>query len=166
MLWKKNNIKQGQTIPDGIYKSLLRYIKSQFPNIEDEPRIKNVVMNNFKFQGNDSIYPPWYNSVRQSDYDSVKLRDYLRSNIKIEHMDWKKLVDKYSKNKNYWNLTDTCDIIDFCINHRSILFESDKSELLPLVKLITKYKTIHYTISSKIKLSIGESYDYYILFNV
>lgn len=68
----------------------------------------------------------------------------------------------------YWGIEKTCDVIDICLKYKTLLFESDRSEILPLIKIIEKYcdKTVKYKTSPQRKLGArSNSNDYYMLFN-
>ena len=68
----------------------------------------------------------------------------------------------------YWGITKTCDILDICLKYKTLLFESDRSEIFPLIKIIEKYSTtsFNYKLSEQRKLGAhSNSNDYYILFN-
>lgn len=68
----------------------------------------------------------------------------------------------------YWGIEKTCDVIDICLEYKTLLFESDRSEILPLIKIIEKYcgKNIKYKTSPQRKLGArSNSNDYYMLFN-
>lgn len=80
-------------------------------------------------------------------------------------------IDKKGKSV-YWGIEKTCDVLDICLEYKTLLFESDRSEILPLIKIIEKYcgetneKEINYKISPQRKLGArSNSNDYYIIFN-
>ena len=79
--------------------------------------------------------------------------------------------DKDEEGKEiYWGITKTCDVLDICIKFKTLLFESDRSEIFPLIKIIERYSgkdnTFNYKLSPQRKLGAhSNSNDYYIIFN-
>lgn len=70
----------------------------------------------------------------------------------------------------YWGITKTCDVLDICMNFKTLLFESDRSEIFPLIQIIERYNDketkFKHKLSPQRKLGAhSNSNDYYILFN-
>lgn len=145
-------------------------------------KIKNVICSQVCFSGRNNLEGDLYYKLT-NDYDYVP--DYLPENVTIVHEDYKTLYEKY-KNKenifivldppylstmkafynNYWGINETINILEICINNPSILFESDKSEILGLVVLIEKYKKFEYIMAENKKLfNKSNNSEYAIWFN-
>ena len=117
-----------------------------------EEKIKNVVCSQICFSGRFNLEGDLYYKLTNG-YEYIP--DYLSKNIIVTHEDYKTLYNRY-KNKenvffvmdppylstsksfysNYWGIEETAKILDICINSKAILFESPKSEIIPLIKLI------------------------------
>lgn len=70
----------------------------------------------------------------------------------------------------YWGISKTCDVLDICLKYKTLLFESDRSEIFPLIKIIERHtgkdNMFNYKLSPQRKLGArSNSNDYYILFN-
>lgn len=105
--------------------------------------------------------------LRPEKYMFVLDPPYLSTSKSFYKGERHKDVDEKGKGV-YWGIEKTCDVLDVCLEYKTLLFESDRSEILPLIKIIEKYceKEINYKISPQRKLGArSNSNDYYIIFN-
>ena len=72
--------------------------------------------------------------------------------------------------KNYWRIENTLDIIKLCIKYKCILFESDTTDILPLLDFIKNISAIkfNYKVINRKDLYVNSSSssDYMITFNI
>lgn len=145
-------------------------------------KIKNIICSQVCFSGRNNLEGDLYYKLT-NDYPVVP--DYLPKNVTIVHEDYKTLYKRYEKHNNifivldppylstmkafysnYWGINETINILDICVNKPSILFESDKSEILGLVMLMGKYIKFDYIMSENKKLfNKSHNTEYAIWFN-
>ena len=155
----------------------------------NNPKILNPVSSWLMFNGRlfNLKAKELYHKIPENSYiqKAEKYMEELKG-IKIIHRDYKQVIDEFKnknvfyildppylstsltfyKNNNYWLLKDTINLIEVCINNKSILFESNKSEIDALLEYIHKLKKYKYIVSDNKKLSITENTEYFILFNI
>lgn len=184
--------KQKEKISDSDKHEIINKLKYIFgANFEKNDKLVNIICSSLCFNGHISINGTLYNNIRTRNFDEVKLSDYILPNIKVVHYEFETLVKKlkeerknvfyildppylstskdYYKNDKYWGIEKTIAILKICFKYKCILFESDKSELLPLIYMICEIAKlkINMDISEYKQLSgQSESNDYYILFNM
>lgn len=155
---------------------------------EEDEKLFNVICANWCFSGRNNLNGFLYNKLSINPYKN-NLDEYILPNIEVVNMDYSNLIDKLKDDKvfyvldppylstsksfydNYWGIEKTCDIIELCLKNECILFESDKSEILPLFELIERFGGSKKKINKKScsPKSLGgrsNSKDYYVLFNL
>jgi hypothetical protein len=186
----ENNIKKDKVIPQEIKKKIINKMYSLFGDeYNKNDKIKNIICANMCFSGRDRdiIKNDIYNKFNKNPYEVPK--DYILDNIKVVHEDYKDLIkslSKYPKTKifyildppylsttkyyydKYFGLNDTINIIRLCVEYKCILFESDKSEILPLLQYIKERDKTKINMKISYYKQLGgssENKDYFVLFN-
>lgn len=183
------HIGKSEKIPKEYNAHIFNMIKHSGLNLNN-PKVKNIISNMLNFNGRPIVFNTsnqFYNKTIKNDYLTD---DYLNEfkNIKVIHQDYKKIIETFEntrnvfyildppylqtgklfyKNEEYFNIDDTINIIKLCIKNKAILFESTKSQLINLIKLISEFTKVNYTISESQKMidNITDAEDYFILFN-
>lgn len=155
---------------------------------EENNKLFNVICANWCFSGRNNLNGFLYNKMTAKPYRAI-VEEYILPNITVINQDYKEIMKQlkdYDPSKllfildppylstsksfynEYWGIEETCNIIDICLKYKSILFESDKSEILPLIELLKRYSKLDIKMKiSKEKCLSGrsKSNDYYVLFN-
>lgn len=154
---------------------------------EKDEKLFNVICANWCFSGRNNLNGYLYNKLSLAPYKDNR-NEYILPNMEVCSMDFKDLLniikDKkvfyildppyLSTSKNFytgefWGIEKTCDIIEICLNNQCILFESDKSEILPLFELLNRFGKTKVDKKASNPRSLGGrsvSKDYYVLFNM
>lgn len=154
-------------------------------NYEDDNKLYNVICSNWCFSGRNNLNGFLYNKLSINPYKN-NLDEYILPNIEVVNLDYLNLIEKLKDEKvfyvldppylstsksfydNYWGIEKTCDIIELCLKNECILFESDKSEILPLFELLERFCKFEINEQSSTPKALGgrsNSKDYYVLFN-
>lgn len=152
---------------------------------EEDEKLFNVICANWCFSGRNNLNGYLYNKLSINPYKN-NLDEYILPNIEVVNLDYSKLIEKLKDDKvfyvldppylstsksfydNYWGIEKTCDIIELCLKNECILFESDKSEILPLFELLERFGETHVNKKACTPKALGgrsNSKDYYVLFN-
>lgn len=153
-------------IPQHLAQRIIKYVKRVLPEYYTNNKVKNVLNSSFTFRGADHPFKPnsMYNKIRKSDYPMPEtwINEYLPKNVKIIHQEFRNVFKmypsvnnffildppylmtskEYYENEKYFNIKDSVDIVYFTINHKCILFESDKSGIQFLYDFIKRLKKV------------------------
>lgn len=179
------DIKKAEKINDT--NEIFKLITQYYPDYEQNDKIYNILSSNLcytnrKIKDNYNLY----NNLRLSNYEYNENYIINQKNIQIIHEDYKNVIEQFKDNNNvfyildppylatekcyyndFWGIDNNIDVIKLLMFNKCIIFESDKSQILSLFKLLKEYVKFDYITTDLKKLNPNsKNKEYAIISNI
>ena len=155
-------IKKAEKIDDTT--EIFELIKQYYQNYEENYKISNLLTANLCYNnGKLHIKTQLFNKVIKENYEYNENYIINQKNIQIIHEDYKNVIEQFKDNNNifyildppylatekcyyndFWGIDNNIDVIRLLMFNKCIIFESDKSQILSLLKLLKEYVDFDY----------------------
>lgn len=165
-------IKKGKKINDTT--EIFELITQYYPDYEQNDKINNVLSANLNYANRKiKTNGDLYNKIIQSNYEYNENYIINQKNIQIIHEDYKNVIEQFKDKicetnqqaksfnifyildppylatekcyyNDFWGIDNNIDVIKLIMFNKCISFESDKSQILSLLKLLKEYVKFDY----------------------